>query len=374
MSSHRETELTARITPARDIAVMRDLLVSVRTPAGTAASPDILDGWCKPAGPSGFRYDYDINIARGGWEYHEVGNGLTVVLTDMVAVLPTPRLHHVPDHLMMSIIIDGVIPLDDPRRDRAIDAMSRGFCTLYGRREGEPIGTVYQAGQHLRWLTLMIDCRRFGEATGIDVAELPADVRDFIAGTGDLPPRNIATVHQTLLTASQLLECPFDGTMRTTYLRSKALELICHVLTAAAGTMPSREDERLSKGDIAKLEAAMQIVRSSLQQPRSVDDIARRVGLSRRRLQAGFRQLYGNTVCNARDRLRMELAHELVTDSAMPMIEIAMETGYEHPASFTRAFKSAFGTSPMAIRNAVRANRVARRRRERAAPRAASID
>lgn len=373
MSSQRVTELTARIPVARDIASMRDLLVSVRAPSDSAAS-DIRDGWCKPAGPSGFRYDYDINIARGGWEYHELGHGLTVVLTDMVAVLPTPRVHHLPDHLMMSIMVDGVIPLAYPRRDHAVDAMSRGFCTLYGLRDSDTIETVYQAGQHLRWLTLMIECDRFGEATGIDVAELPAEVRDFIAGAGDLPPRNIPTVHQTLLTASQLLECPFDGTMRTTYLRSKALELICHVLTAAAGTMPSREDERLSKGDILKLEAAMQIVRASLQQPQPVNEIARRVGLSRRRLQSGFRQLYGNTVCNARDRLRMELAHELVTDSAMPMIEIAMETGYEHPASFTRAFKTAFGTSPMAIRNAVRANRVAKRRRERAAPRPASID
>jgi transcriptional regulator GlxA family with amidase domain len=39
----------------------------------------------------------------------------------------------------------------------------------------------------------------------------------------------------------------------------------------------------------------------------------------------------------------MELALDLIRDSTMTMIEIALETGYHHPASFTKASKSAFG-------------------------------
>jgi transcriptional regulator GlxA family with amidase domain len=114
---------------------------------------------------------------------------------------------------------------------------------------------------------------------------------------------------------------------------------------------------------LRKLQKAMQLLRTSLQHPPSVDALARQVGLSRRRLQQGFRLIYGRTVCDIRDTLRMGLAHELVVDSTMPMIEIAMETGYEHPASFTRAFRAAFGSPPIAIRRSMRANRIAGRRR-----------
>jgi transcriptional regulator GlxA family with amidase domain len=37
----------------------------------------------------------------------------------------------------------------------------------------------------------------------------------------------------------------------------------------------------------------------------------------------------------------------LVRNSTVPIIDVPLETGYEHPASFTRAFK---GVSPMRMR------------------------
>ena len=40
----------------------------------------------------------------------------------------------------------------------------------------------------------------------------------------------------------------------------------------------------------------------------------------------------------------------LVSKSEMPMIDIAIECGYECPGSFTRAFKLAFGSNPTLIR------------------------
>jgi AraC-like DNA-binding protein len=34
------------------------------------------------------------------------------------------------------------------------------------------------------------------------------------------------------------------------------------------------------------------------------------------------------------------------------MVDIAAEVGYEHPASFTRAFKAAYGDAPLKLRRA----------------------
>jgi hypothetical protein len=214
-----------RTAVTRDIVGMRGMLAELALPDGERTVPEARDGWCRPAGSNGFRFDYDINIARGGWEYHEVGGGLTVILTDMVARAPTPRRHHMPDHVVMSIVVEGAIPLAGPQPGETCDTMSRGFCTLYGLDESEWLETVYPAGEHLRWLTVLIERDRFSEVTGIDTAELPQALRDFVEGLSVLPPRNVPAVSQALMTAAQMMSCPFDGTMRTAYLRSKALEL-----------------------------------------------------------------------------------------------------------------------------------------------------
>ncbi|MBY8826204.1 helix-turn-helix transcriptional regulator [Sphingomonas colocasiae] len=357
-------------TPAtRSIQDMKRMFRSahdtgVRTPGAD-------DGWFKPLGEAGFRYDYDINVARGGWEFHELGNGLSLIVTDMVAVMPTPRSHRMTDHLVMSIVVDGVIPFADPGGTTPADPMTRGFCTVYGLREGGAVETFYEPGKHLRWISIVIDCEHFRDATGIDPRALPQDMRAFLDGD-ELRARHVPVTHPAVsLAAVHLLECPYDGMFRTAYMRAKASELICHVLAAMTDAAHVHLGERLSAADLRRLEKAMQILRANPQAPVRVDDLAGMVGMSRRRLQHGFRQLYGETVCNVRDRLRMDLALDLVIDSDMPMIEIALETGYEHPASFTRAFKSTFAASPIAARNAARAGRFARRRQEAARTRPA---
>ena len=358
-----DTEFRARMPAERSIQDIKQMNHCLRD--ATPVLAQVHDGWPKPVGDAGFRYDYDINIARGGWEFHELGAGLSVIITDMVASMPTPRRHHMTDHLVMSIVIDGVIPFADPRGSGSADPMSRGFCTVYGLYEGSAVETLYEPGKHLRWLTIAIECERFREATGIDPDELPHDLGDFLAGLAELPARRVPVTHPAVsLAAHHLLECPYGGSFRGAYMRSKVMELICHVLAAMTDPAQVHAGERLSSVDIGKLEQAMHKVRADLQAPIRVDDLASEVGLSRRRLQHGFRQLFGDTVCNVRDRLRMELALDLVVDSTMSMIEIAMETGYEHPASFTRAFKATFAASPVATRNAAQAGRLARRRRD----------
>ena len=51
-----------------------------------------------------------------------------------------------------------------------------------------------------------------------------------------------------------------------------------------------------------------------------------------------------------RDKIRMEHALNLVRGSALSITQIALETGYEHHSSFTRAFKTAFGMCPAQMR------------------------
>ncbi|WP_157218353.1 helix-turn-helix transcriptional regulator [Flavisphingomonas formosensis] len=367
-----EMQNAGRVPKARSIRDIKELHRRVRQmEAADTPSSSLPDGWCRPLHGLGFRYDYDINIARGGWEYYALGTGLGMIVTDMVAATPIPRRHDMNGHLVLSAMVDGVIPLSHARGTDAVGPMAHGFCTLYGLSEGDELETLYEPGKHLRWLSIVVERELFFEATGLDAADIPTDIAEFLCNGVSLSPRNVPISHQASLAIQQLLQCPFDRSLRGAYLRVKTLELIFHLFATIMTPPEESATDILTPADIAKLDTAMRIIRSNLSGPLSVTELCTCVGLTRRRLQLGFRQIYGDTVCNVRDRLRMELAFELVNDSSMSMIEIAMEAGYDHPASFSRAFRSAFGMSPIMARQAARESLVERRRRDRTKPRRA---
>jgi transcriptional regulator GlxA family with amidase domain len=148
------------------------------------------------------------------------------------------------------------------------------------------------------------------------------------------------------------MECPFRNGFLTAFLKAKALELACLILFRLAGTAEevALDGVRLSLSDQRKLKQAMTIIEGNLEATPDINELVAAVGLSRPKLQLGFRLLYGDTVARIRDKRRMERALKLVRSTSLSMIDIAAEIGYDHAASFTRAFRSAFGESPLRVR------------------------
>jgi AraC-like DNA-binding protein len=88
-----------------------------------------------------------------------------------------------------------------------------------------------------------------------------------------------------------------------------------------------------------------------------VEELARRVGLSRTALADRFSQLLGEPPIRYLARWRMQLAQDLLRDSARGVAEVAVEVGYESEAAFSRAFKRELGVAPAAWRSGARALR-----------------
>ncbi|QNQ09578.1 helix-turn-helix domain-containing protein [Sphingomonas alpina] len=311
------------------------------------------DGWSRSLSTgAGFRYDYDINIAQGGWEFHQLDAGISVAITDMVPVTTTIRRHLSTDCLVFTVMVDGSIPIRLSEGDDTASEMTTGFCTVYGLKQGDSLETHYESGRHLRWWSVFLDRKHFFRTMQLDDSDPPAGIADFIVRGSALPHRNVALSPSAVLVVRQVLEQPFQNGLRRAFLSAKAREFACHILTAL-----SDREETNAQGDIGfsaadheKIKAAWRLLRKTLDRPPNVREIAETVGLTRQRLQHGFRLVYGDTVGRVRDKLRMELALDLVCDSQASMIEITLETGYEHPASFTRAFKFTFGMSPIQMR------------------------
>ncbi|MDI5986468.1 AraC family transcriptional regulator [Halomonas sp. M4R5S39] len=78
----------------------------------------------------------------------------------------------------------------------------------------------------------------------------------------------------------------------------------------------------------------------------TTEALAREVGLSRSAFAERFTELVGVPPMRYLAGLRMQMAARRLRESQTPISRIALEAGYESEASFTKAFKRAFGAPP----------------------------
>lgn len=82
----------------------------------------------------------------------------------------------------------------------------------------------------------------------------------------------------------------------------------------------------------------------------SIDSIATMTGVSRRQLERLFEGDMGASPSAIYMKIRMAAAFNMVVRTNKPLIEIALETGFESLSHFTRRFRAAFGDTPSQIR------------------------
>lgn len=78
----------------------------------------------------------------------------------------------------------------------------------------------------------------------------------------------------------------------------------------------------------------------------TVDELGRRVGLSRSALHERFVDVIGQAPMQYLANWRMQVGAALLRDTAAPVASVALEVGYQSEAAFTRAFKRLVGKPP----------------------------
>ena len=115
---------------------------------------------------------------------------------------------------------------------------------------------------------------------------------------------------------------------------------------------PDRAQRRLPEGHRhSPLTArATQVMETTLANPLPLPDLARRCGASLRALQLQFRSRLSTTPQAHYVSLRLAEALRLVTDTDLPLTEVALACGYTSQSTFARAFRNAHGASARALR------------------------
>ncbi|MEM9007341.1 MAG: AraC family transcriptional regulator [Cyanobacteria bacterium P01_F01_bin.86] len=156
----------------------------------------------------------------------------------------------------------------------------------------------------------------------------------------------IPTLKQIL---QQILDCPYQGAFKRMYLESKALELLSlQFYQLSAGQCLSTP--KLCSDDTERLRLARDILHQRFDQPPSLLELARQVGLNDHKLKQGFRQLFNTTVFGYVQTCRMEQAQQLLSEGELSIAHVAERVGYASPSRFCHAFKRNIGMTPSKYR------------------------
>ncbi|MBX2830004.1 MAG: GlxA family transcriptional regulator [Rhodospirillales bacterium] len=100
----------------------------------------------------------------------------------------------------------------------------------------------------------------------------------------------------------------------------------------------------------AGLLRVLEKMETTIEDPKSRDEMARFARLSSRQLDRLFVQHLGKSFLETYRLVRLDHAKKLLTQSALSISEIAFATGFSNSSHFSRSFKDAFGVIPSKAR------------------------
>jgi AraC-like DNA-binding protein len=164
---------------------------------------------------------------------------------------------------------------------------------------------------------------------------------------------NIANTQQVKI-FEEIMSCTLPNMTRLLYLNGKVMELIASEFEKLIeGFSINNSSICIKSYDIEKLELARKLIVEHMENPLSINELAREVGLNTNKLKKGFKCLYNKTIFGYLRDKKMEKAKELLLSEEKTIAQIASEIGYANPSQFSAAFKKKYGINPKELQKKV---------------------
>lgn len=100
----------------------------------------------------------------------------------------------------------------------------------------------------------------------------------------------------------------------------------------------------------AKLLSIIEIMEANISEPIALTEIAHVSKLSRRQVERLFRQNLGRSPARYYSELRLDRAKHLLLQSSLPIVDVAIASGFISASHFSKCYRDQFGRSPQVER------------------------
>jgi AraC family transcriptional regulator, transcriptional activator of the genes for pyochelin and ferripyochelin receptors len=179
-----------------------------------------------------------------------------------------------------------------------------------------------------------------GELFGEMLNQLVNPIDHYVEGPSFIMTPEMQTI------VDSLFNIKYEGKTKMMFFRSQITALLSHFF----GQLASLNSKKIKTTEREKLNQAKDILLNNLDNPPSLNEISREIGLNTFKLKKNFKQFFGVPVFKYLQNERLTLAHKMIRNQESTGQEAAWHVGYDSLSSFSNAFEKKFGYRPSQIK------------------------
>jgi len=138
----------------------------------------------------------------------------------------------------------------------------------------------------------------------------------------------------------------YSGKTKMMFFRSQITALLSHFF----GQLALMQDTKSRTDHTEKLNQVKEILLANLENPPSLTELSKQIGLNTTKLKKEFKAVFGVPVFKYLHNERLVTAHKLINEQKSTVQEAAWQVGYDSLSSFSNAFAKKFGYRPSQIK------------------------
>ncbi len=305
-------------------------------------------------------YSFEIYVGRGFAEYETAAIVHTLKMANDVLGGPAFRWRYVSETPGLLTGLCGMIVRAEPV---VKDHELADVLIVVGGRSGsnaEWLPRLRQMTRIARTCVLLSDAATtYIKRTKSPEGKVTTHWRDVLTlmEAGDHPQltTNLAEKSGGVITAAgtgateELIISLLSSQLSTADLAELSNRLLLPLVRTTHADQP-RDIAALPALSDTRIKSAVKTMEESLELPLNIYELAKAVGVSTRHLERMFKDVFNQTPARFYKQLRTKRARALIEETQMPMMEIAIATGFGSSSSMNEAIKKEYGLTASKMR------------------------